>query len=203
MIYFAFSPSRKEVKIGYTDGPIKKRLTNLQTAAPDIYIIAKAFGGLDEEKYLHRRFGHLNVSREWFRYEKEIAKFIEDLNSNQKIPLWLEAEVSYEKTRQSFMPKSWVLLLQEILASPDQYFITEKEKEFLDGMKAKFLDPWLGDSGSPGVIYAPSAKQKQWVRDISQRKYAQPRTPRIEECPVIKPNPGSEQSQFRGEGFEG
>lgn len=58
------------VKIGYTGGRAEDRMRALQTGTPArLRLLATQPGTMQEERALHRRFGHARVRRdgEWFR----------------------------------------------------------------------------------------------------------------------------------------
>lgn len=77
-IYFIGHGGSKTMKVGYTSGNPHMRMAALQTGSPDkLYMMGWIAGTLDEERELHRRFAHLRVSGEWFRFEAELEEFYE------------------------------------------------------------------------------------------------------------------------------
>lgn len=62
------------VKIGISKDP-QLRLSYIQTHYPKIVHIVKLFPYNCERK-LHRRFKHLKVNGEWFKFDKEIADYL-------------------------------------------------------------------------------------------------------------------------------
>jgi hypothetical protein len=74
-VYFIFDG--EAVKIGYSTKALK-RLKNLQTShSRTLKIIGTMPGSIRLEKQLHKKFRRLRVRNEWFRYTKEIARYIE------------------------------------------------------------------------------------------------------------------------------
>jgi hypothetical protein len=65
------------VKIGYSSSDPRKRLQKLQIGNPDkLYMLAWESGTFDDERALHRRFDHLWLRGEWFRYEGELESYL-------------------------------------------------------------------------------------------------------------------------------
>lgn len=68
------------VKIGKTSGRPDARVSELQTGCPyDLNLLAHISGGIKRERQLHARFHHLHVRGEWFKYERELYRFIKEL----------------------------------------------------------------------------------------------------------------------------
>jgi len=79
-VYFILCDSVPEplVKIGKA-GNVKSRLSQIATSTPfEIKLIAE-FSYLDEAD-LHKKFAHLRVKNEWFRFTDEISSFISVMN---------------------------------------------------------------------------------------------------------------------------
>lgn len=65
------------VKIGYSSHHPNRRMKELQTGHPGkLYLILYIEGTMDLEKALHRRFEHLWLHGEWFRWEGELHDYI-------------------------------------------------------------------------------------------------------------------------------
>lgn len=80
-VYFILNEDNGTIKIGYSSNP-GKRLASLRVGnSSDLRIIGRVVGGAEIEAQFHRRFGSLRVSREWFRYEGELAEYIATLAS--------------------------------------------------------------------------------------------------------------------------
>ncbi len=61
------------VKIGFTDGPVEKRLRSLQVGSSvKLRILRRMVGGIAEETHLHRMFGALRLEGEWFSFSAEM-----------------------------------------------------------------------------------------------------------------------------------
>lgn len=68
MIYFVQAPDGS-VKIGYTANWAQRlRVLQVGHSAP-LKLLRRARGGSREELWLHRRFTHLRIRGEWFRYD--------------------------------------------------------------------------------------------------------------------------------------
>jgi hypothetical protein len=67
-VYFALAPSINLMKVGWTEGPVVKRLADINAASPIDVIIFGAIAGRGHsyETELHRRFAKHWVKGEWF-----------------------------------------------------------------------------------------------------------------------------------------
>jgi hypothetical protein len=66
------------VKIGFTSGPLEYRLSAIQTGAPEqLVVYARLQGTMADEAKLHRRFKHLRTYGEWFKFDGDVAEWIE------------------------------------------------------------------------------------------------------------------------------
>ena len=72
---------RDYVKIGFTRGPLKYRLADLQTAAPERLAVLAVIddGSTASERALHKRFSAYRLEGEWFRFDGELKTFVEAL----------------------------------------------------------------------------------------------------------------------------
>jgi len=92
MIYL-ISHENKFVKIGYTKN-IHKRLTQLQTSSPvKLDVLYLIEGDTNLEKELHKLFGHLVTSGEWFTFNDSILDYFKD----KECLLWSEGFTQSEK----------------------------------------------------------------------------------------------------------
>lgn len=67
------------VKIGFTAGGLTRRLSELQTGSPvPLVVLATVEGKKFQERDLHRRFRPYRVSGEWFRFEGDVAEWVEE-----------------------------------------------------------------------------------------------------------------------------
>lgn len=77
-IYFVRAGDR--LKIGFTRN-VKRRLSQLQTFFPEpLELLGAIPGSLLMEQEVHRHFGHLNITREWFNVEPELLVYIEKMS---------------------------------------------------------------------------------------------------------------------------
>lgn len=75
-VYFIRSGEGGPIKIGHARDPYT-RLMNLRTASPEpVTYLGHVAGGIDEERALHKRFGHLRIRGEWFLPAPELLDFI-------------------------------------------------------------------------------------------------------------------------------
>lgn len=92
MIYL-ISHENKFVKIGYTKN-IHKRLSQLQTSSPvKLDVLYLIEGDTNLEKELHKLFGHLVTSGEWFTFDDSILDYFKD----KECLLWSEGFTPPEK----------------------------------------------------------------------------------------------------------
>lgn len=77
MIYFIQAETVGSVKIGHTEGPVPKRMAELQTGSPvGLKVIGAMPGTKETEAELHKRFSASRVRGEWFRLTDDLAAFI-------------------------------------------------------------------------------------------------------------------------------
>lgn len=68
------------IKIGKATGSPQSRVASLKTGCPfPIDVIGFVAGGYDEERGLHRRFGHLRAHGEWFHAAPDLCAHIAQL----------------------------------------------------------------------------------------------------------------------------
>ncbi|MCK1402070.1 GIY-YIG nuclease family protein [Bradyrhizobium sp. 4] len=73
-IYFVRAAER--VKIGFSKD-VRRRVAELQTFFPEpLDLLLVLPGSILNEHAMHRRFADLCITREWFRYEERIARFV-------------------------------------------------------------------------------------------------------------------------------
>lgn len=77
-VYFIQVGEAGPVKIGTTRDP-KKRLQILQCANPDVLELRLAVPEADEAIF-HRRFSHLRIRGEWFRFDGSLRAFLRSPN---------------------------------------------------------------------------------------------------------------------------
>ena len=76
-IYFVKSEKTHEIKIGFTSGPVEKRLRSLQTAHPsELNLLATIPGTSDHERSLHQKFANIRLKGEWFEPHPDLLAFI-------------------------------------------------------------------------------------------------------------------------------
>ena len=70
----------QRVKIGISDNVVS-RFESIRTMSPTKLSILKVieYGGLGLEQHLHKKFGEYRLHGEWFEYNGELKKFIEDI----------------------------------------------------------------------------------------------------------------------------
>ena len=76
-IYFIQAGTSGPIKIGYSGGPIERRLAALQTGHPEpLRLLAAVDGDRSTEAELHRRFHPYRRSGEWFDPHPDLIQFI-------------------------------------------------------------------------------------------------------------------------------
>lgn len=81
-VYFLRSEKTHAIKIGFTAGPVEKRLGSLQTAHPyKLQLLATTPGTAEYEKSLHERFASFRLKGEWFEPHPDLLAFITVLSN--------------------------------------------------------------------------------------------------------------------------
>ena len=79
MIYLIRAEKTNLYKIGYTSGKAEDRVKALQTGCPHkISIVRELMGDQTREKRLHSIFSKYRKEGEWFEFDKETLKKVED-----------------------------------------------------------------------------------------------------------------------------
>ena len=80
MIYFITDGTVESVgriKIGYTDSPVKRRLSSLQTGnSKELTCLWEHPGDIKLEGKLHRFLSAHHIRGEWFRYNNEVKTLL-------------------------------------------------------------------------------------------------------------------------------
>jgi hypothetical protein len=77
VIYFIQAGKRGSIKIGYTNQPVSRRITDLQIACPaQLYLLLVIRGSEETEKRLHRKFAHLHRRGEWFYPGRRLLRYL-------------------------------------------------------------------------------------------------------------------------------
>lgn len=102
-VYFVLAPSAKAVKIGITTD-IPARINAIRAVSPvEIELLREIPANVETERQLHKKFSHLRMHGEWFRYEAELQAAIASgeieaiqvqrrkhiVVKEREIPLWL------------------------------------------------------------------------------------------------------------------
>lgn len=75
-IYFLLAPASNRVKIGFAVDP-RRRLKAIMTGCPEpAELIGTMQGTRADERALHKRFKHLRVTGEWFRFDQTLSRFV-------------------------------------------------------------------------------------------------------------------------------
>ncbi len=79
-VYFVQAEITRRIKIGFTAGPVEKRLSSLQTGSGEILtLMAAVEGEKDLEAKLHAKFAADRTHNEWFEDSSELRGLIADL----------------------------------------------------------------------------------------------------------------------------
>jgi len=80
VIYFIQVNRRGPVKIGFTVGGARSRLTFLQCATHlRLHLRATISGTRARERELHKQFKRYRIRGEWFKYEGDLEKYLKEL----------------------------------------------------------------------------------------------------------------------------
>lgn len=80
-VYFIQGLCGGAIKIGYSKNPTS-RLKELQTGYPDTLTILYMLRGSGQvENFLHNKFEHLRLKGEWFKPDKDLIKYINELKN--------------------------------------------------------------------------------------------------------------------------
>jgi len=83
-VYFIISEKNQEIKIGFTAGPVEKRLRSLQTAHPyRLNLLTTICGTTEDEKSLHERFANIRLEGEWLKPHRDLIAFISVIHKDQ------------------------------------------------------------------------------------------------------------------------
>ena len=113
-VYFILDEKSKAIKIGKANN-IDERLSGLQTGNPNSLKLIHSITCKNEdhsfvkEKQLHKKFEHLQMTGEWFKYTDELVNYIDDLDINytqkeKRTPLIINT-LFEEEGKQIFGPK--------------------------------------------------------------------------------------------------
>ena len=80
IVYFILDTYSNAVKIGYsTLNNLKKRITQLQIGSPnELQILGIVYGDRKTESQIHEQFSSYHLRGEWFSYNEEIEKYIDN-----------------------------------------------------------------------------------------------------------------------------
>lgn len=72
-VYFLRAGDTEMVKIGWTTGTVEQRMATIQPGCwQTLRVIREVSGGRAVETWLHKRFAHCHVEREWFCFDPEM-----------------------------------------------------------------------------------------------------------------------------------
>lgn len=81
MIYF-IQKQAGPIKVGYSAN-VSSRLQTLQTGSPEsLTLLAQLSGNRTLERYIHNKFAHLKLEGEWFKPERELLAYIDELKAS-------------------------------------------------------------------------------------------------------------------------
>lgn len=85
VVYVVKRPRERMVKIGFSTN-LASRMATLQTAAgAQLVLLVAAPGTRDDERALHERFAAHRQSGEWFRYHREIEKWVTEVKVTKRL----------------------------------------------------------------------------------------------------------------------
>lgn len=119
-VYFIEAIGTDTIKIGVTTN-MKTRVSALSSSSPfELCVVYYFPGSLQKEKELHKKFNHLRVNGEWFKYTDEIKNFISALKlvlSNKDdivVPKKRKKKLANDKLFCLRMPSSLYVMLEAI-----------------------------------------------------------------------------------------
>jgi hypothetical protein len=77
-VYF-LRRERGPIKIGLSKNPGERRYQIMLDVGERVEILAMIVGSRDKERALHKKFGHLKITKEWFRPDPELLDYIGSL----------------------------------------------------------------------------------------------------------------------------
>jgi hypothetical protein len=88
MIYFIRPVGQRRIKIGYTNGSIESRLSELQTGNPRPFeVLGLLPGDREDEKAYHEHFRRDRIQGEWFDPSPELIILVASLFKVSRFPL--------------------------------------------------------------------------------------------------------------------
>lgn len=146
------------VKIGYSRR-INGRLTTIQTDnLRDLRLLRKIDGGKPQEKWLHSKFAHLRIKREWFNFDPsmlEVAPPADDAATPEADNLSTIAARDGHFTKTSARQFSHSLLRRSFPGSRSR----AQDIANACGISRRTVENWLGGSGSPSLHHFLNACQ--------------------------------------------
>lgn len=84
MIYVVQRPDNQAVKIGYTSGKVKRRVSSLQTSCDvKLEVLMSERGTRTLETNIHKKLKQYRKSGEWFEWNPEVAEVVHNLAACQ------------------------------------------------------------------------------------------------------------------------
>ncbi len=72
-VYIIRAGEHGPVKIGYSDGPVEKRIRQLQNNHYEILTLIRIIeGGLETERLYHKKYKELHIRGEWFHWSDDM-----------------------------------------------------------------------------------------------------------------------------------
>lgn len=85
------------IKIGFTSAGLASRIGELRVAMPEVPTVRATFSGTrKDEAALHRRFAAYRAQGEWFKHEREVAKWTSTLEEFKTISVPEVVEENYK-----------------------------------------------------------------------------------------------------------
>ena len=84
-VYFVLNADAGQVKIGYTEQPVEKRIRALQTGAgSELALLHTMPGTREDEKALHAQLAEHRATGEWFDYNDTVKGVIDTLREDSE-----------------------------------------------------------------------------------------------------------------------
>lgn len=76
-VYLLWAEGTSFFKIGFTQQPLRKRVSNMQTACPlPIRFLGAGLGTAEDEAFLHRHLARFRTVGEWFDLPEDVLRVL-------------------------------------------------------------------------------------------------------------------------------
>lgn len=72
------------LKVGYTSN-LERRMSQYNTHSSTIKLINAKPGNFKSEKNIHKKFSHIKINREWFKYSEDLISYFNSYNGDRDL----------------------------------------------------------------------------------------------------------------------